>query len=231
MFAKPSPVFIAKSLGLAALSGAVLALIVLLHPTSVKQEFPPGVVPVSPQALPDVTRETLSCDITMAKVAVSDPPLAVRLAANSDPATQIVAHLDDGAFVTVGAERQNWLLIQSPVTGWVPKSATEHSCNQKVELMTFSPQGGKVAVHDRFVGSGRHWYRMNLKQGQTVTINGKQGLLPFLLNSTTYQPIYEPKSTEDHWSVSIPATGHYLLELDSHSKGFDYDFTLQVNQE
>jgi hypothetical protein len=229
MFAKRSIVVTAKMLGLTALGGIALALIVFLnHQTSVQQRSNSATtVPAVPQVTPVVAREVLSCDVTMAKVAVPNPPLAVRLAANGDPATKIVAQLENGAFVTVKSERQNWFLIQSPAEGWIPASATDHTCNTKVEMMTFSPQGGMTTVHDRFVGSGQHVYRMNLQQGQTVTIQGKKGLLPFLLNAR-HQPIYASKATDEQWSTAIATTGHYLLELDSYYKGYTYDFTIRV---
>jgi hypothetical protein len=229
MSAKSSIAVANRWVGLGILGGIVLALGVLLNREQPIQQDSHGAppIPTTPQAPTTVTRDVLSCDITMAKVAVSDPPLAVRLAANTDPATKVVAQLENGTFVTIGTEHRNWFLIQTPAEGWIPKSATEHACNRKVELMTFPKNGGVTTIHDRFVGSGQHLYRMNLQQGQTVTVQGEKGTLPFLLN-VRHQPVHAAKPEEAQWSTSIPTTGHYMLEMDSNYKGYAYDFTLQV---
>lgn len=192
-----------------------------LYPTDASQLFPTA------QSTVEATREVLSCTITMAEIDTPHPPLPVYFAANN-PTSRIVGHLDNHAFVTVATEQNGWFLIQNPMQGWIPKTQTQNSCNEKVELVKFSPKGGRSAIADRFVGSGSHLYRVPLTQGSTLTVSNTRGVLPCVLDPDG-EMFGNPKESQINWTGQIPRTGVYTLEMLSQHKGYRYAFTVSVN--
>lgn len=181
----------------------------------------------STQAAAGVSREVLSCTITMAKVDTSQPTVPVYLAANN-PSSKVVGYLDNQSFVTVEMEQRGWFLIHQPIEGWIQKKLTQSSCNEKVEMVKFGEKGGVAAIADQFVGSGNHLYRLPLNAGETLTIGNTRGVLPFILNPEG-ELLAEPKESQLAWSGQVPKTGVYTLEMLSQHKGYRYAFTVSVH--
>jgi hypothetical protein len=182
---------------------------------------------ISAQTAQAVSREVLSCTITMAKVDTPRPPLSVYLAAD-DPHSQVVGQLANEAFVAVSLEHQGWFLIQQPIEGWIPKQLTQSSCNQKVELVKFGAAGGITAIADRFVGTGSHLYRLPLTAGATLTITTTRGGLPFVI-SPDQALLGVPEESQITWVGKVAQTGVYTLEMLSHYQGYRYAFTVSVH--
>lgn len=193
------------------------------------QIHPTEITPVASHSLPatGVSKEVLSCTITMAEVATSKPPLPVYFAAN-DFSSRVVGKLDNHVFVTVGMEQNGWFLIQNPLHGWIEKGQTQSSCNEKVEMVRFGEKGGTTTIADRFVGSGSHLYRLPLKQGTTLTVSNTKGVLPFILDPDG-ELLSSPRESQINWTGQIPHTGVYTLEMLSQHKGYSYAFTVSVN--
>jgi hypothetical protein len=66
------------------------------------------------------------CDYTRRLVSDPQPPINVRQGAGVDFA--IVGKLDNGTQITVQSEKQGWLQISAPITGWVAANRTKPIC-------------------------------------------------------------------------------------------------------
>ena len=194
---------------------------------------PPVAEPVKPtEPLPSkpqpetASRKVETCEITMAKVADSNPPLNVRSNPTITP-DNVVGKLKNGTFVTVTNQSDGWFAITTPVKGWIAKNQTDSDCNEKTERVSFGAGGDSVTISERFVGTGSHRYRFNLGKDQTLSVISDRGPLPMILAPNGK----ELRGTDDRqtsWTGELAITGDYTLELDSNYKGYKYSFSVQV---
>lgn len=165
----------------------------------------------------------------MAVVNDPDAPLRVRSTPDAS-ANNIVGQLDNGTFVTVQGEANGWLQISEPVRGWISKKLTDGGCNQKVVQVTLPSGGASFQMTDRIVGTGSHRYQFSAAQGQTLAISSQQGPLPFAIAPDGTELTNAAANTGNitSWQQVLPATGQYVLLLDSNFRGFSYDISVEV---
>ncbi len=195
-------------------------------PAAPKVEAPTsGSVPeVSPQPVPTKTQRPMAddrCSVTMAKVMDPDPPLNVRSSPDSS-APNITGQLNNGVYVTIEAETSEWYKITSPQSGWIAKSKTKHGCSQRAERLA-----ANSTVTGEFIGTGDHIYIVNLKSGQTLTLNPTQGPRPGLMDPGG-KMIQEMEDDRSPLIIPIKASGDYRIDLASQYKGYTYEFTVEV---
>lgn len=193
----------------------------------VTPEPEPSVTP-APSPAPEARKTVESCVIQMARVNDPNPPLNVRSSPNTS-ADNVTGQLRNGTFVTVVDEAQGWFRISTPTKGWISRSMTESTCNQKVERVQFAPDTDSVSISDRFIGTGSHAYKMNLGQGQTLTVSSSRGPLPIVLgpDGKTLNLDVDRDNTKT-WTTQLPASGDYTLSQESNFKGYRYAFSIQV---
>jgi len=178
-----------------------------------------------------ITIET--CTIKMAQV--DDPNSPLNLRPQPDTTGEPIAKLDNGTWLSVLAERGEWLQVkpldgETAPTGWVARKLTRSTCNLKIAQITLQPGSTGLKIKDRFVGTGSHTYKLNITEGQTLVVSDVSGPAPVLLNASgeTITPLAQADDTNMGWSQKIPKTGEYLLELDSNAKGYDYQFAIAL---
>lgn len=167
------------------------------------------------------------CVISTALISDPNPPLNVR--SSPEVATNnVVGKLQNGTYVSVITERNNWFQIGNPVAGWISKTQTKSGCNQKTARINFAAGTSSARVVDRFIGTGSHRYLFTVTQGQTLTLTNSQDDLPAieapdgsLLNSSA-----QPGDTS--WTGRLPLTGEYTILMESNYKGYDYEFSVQI---
>ena len=190
-------------------------------------------VPAGEQGDPPAASEPEICEITQARVADPNPPLNVR----SSPDTQadnVVGTLENGQFVTVIQQQAEWLEITIPIQGWIAKSRTQTSCNQKRQRLSVSAGDPTVVVGDRFIGSGSHWYFLPVTAGQTLSITAQgDSPLPAIFAPTDLNQQVDLVGVENRdrkrWSGEVGATGDYLLRFDSNVRGYEYKILLKLD--
>ena len=168
----------------------------------------------------------------MAKTADPNPPTNVRSSPEVKP-NNIVGKLENGTWVSVKTEKNGWFEITDPVEGWISKKVTESSCNQKRLRISFPGNSSSVTISDRFIGTGSHEYLLRANQGQTMTVIVNKGSLPFIFapgdgNRQKDLTGGGDNSGKKSWSGKLPATGDYILDLESNFKGYDYSFKVEV---
>ena len=175
-----------------------------------------------------VTPPDSGCQISMAVVNDSNPPLNVR----SHPRvtdSKIVGSLKNNTFVSVVAEQNGWLQITDPVAGWIAKNRTESSCPNIKQQINFLPGGDEAIVKGRIIGGGSHSYIIRAAKGQTMTVRNRKNVFPQILTPggklLTGEP-YQDNQTE--WTGKIPVTGNYTFQLDSNFRGYEYEFSVKV---
>lgn len=182
---------------------------------------------LTPAASPPL-RQVESCVVQMAMVKDPNPPLNVR----SGPSTssQVISQVTNGTPVSVIAEQDGWFKIKSPVNGWVAKNRTDHTCNEKVEQLRLGAVNSTVDISDRFVGTGSHQYRVQGTKGQTLTITRQEGAFPVVTapNGTVLVGDRPSDEQRDSWSLELPETGNYTLELVSNFRGYPYTFEVKL---
>ncbi|MBW4496020.1 MAG: SH3 domain-containing protein [Oscillatoria princeps RMCB-10] len=201
-------------------------------PAGTSQTVP---VPAAPASTPLAAQAQASqpelCKVTMVKIADPNPPTNVRSSPEVKP-NNIVGKVENGKLVPVKTEKNGWFEISEPA-GWISKKVTESGCNQKRLRISFAPNSSSVIISDRFIGTGSHEYLLKANQGQTLTVTANKGSLPFIFapgDKNRKQDLggggdYSGKKS---WTGKLPATGDYLLNLDSNFKGYDYSFTVEV---
>ncbi|HIK31469.1 MAG TPA: SH3 domain-containing protein [Oscillatoriales cyanobacterium M59_W2019_021] len=181
-----------------------------------------------PNSLKAATIETLSCEITMARVNDPDGPLNVRSQPDTT-ANNVVGTLENGTMVTVASEQNGWLQITNPVAGWISQSRTESSCSQKVARVNFTPGSVAFKLSDRILGSGSHRYSFAATSGQTLTITAHEGPLPIVLapngGELNADSTLNGAST---WTGSLNASGEYILDYPSNFRGFTYETSVEL---
>jgi Bacterial SH3 domain len=205
-----------------------------IAPQSTESNTPPpsapavsSPVPEPPAATKATARDIESCKITMARVDDPNPPLNVRsLPASKDDST-VVGQLKNGTFVTIVDEQPNWFQISTPLKGWIAKANTENTCNQKVERVSFAAGSTSALIADHFIGVGTHTYRLNLGQGQTLTLTSDKGPLPAVI-APNGKFLIGMDEKQETWSGQLPATGDYTIQMESNFKGYKYAFSIKV---
>ncbi|NJO45274.1 MAG: SH3 domain-containing protein [Oscillatoriales cyanobacterium RM2_1_1] len=191
---------------------------------------PPTATP-APEASPVVIRPmTEGCSISMAIVADTEPPLNVRSAPQVAEGN-IVGQLDNQTFVSVEAEKEGWLKINSPVEGWISKSRTQSSCPNMERPIQFLPGGKSALVKGQIIGGGSHRYTLNAEAGQTLTVESYQPVFPMIVtpDGKALNEISGAPGTQTEWTGQIPTSGKYTIELDSNFRGYDYEFLVEVD--
>jgi hypothetical protein len=190
---------------------------------------PPVTQPNPAQNPQTATLETLSCTLTMAIVKDPDAPLRVRSTPDAS-ANNLVGQLDNGTFVTVQGEANGWLQISEPVRGWISKKLTDYGCNQKVVQVNLPSSGASFQMTDRIIGTGSHRYQFNATQGQTLAISSQDGPLPYAIAPDGKELTNAAANAGNitSWQQALPATGQYVLLLDSNFRGFSYDISVEV---
>jgi hypothetical protein len=168
------------------------------------------------------------CQISMAIINDSDPPLNVR----SHPRvtnSKVVGTLNNNTFVSVAAEQNGWLQITNPVAGWIAKNRTESSCPKVKKTINFLPGGYEAIVKGRIIGGGSHSYIIRAAKGQKMTVRNRKGVFPLILTQSGKSLTGDNYTgNETEWTGKIPATGNYTFELDSNFRGFEYEFSVKL---
>lgn len=173
------------------------------------------------------------CKITMVKIADPNPPTNVRSTPEVKP-NNIVGQIENGKLVPVNTEKNGWFEISDPTQlAWISKTVTESNCNQKRQRISFPANSSSVTISDRFIGTGTHEYLLKANQGQTMTVTVNKGALPFIFTPGDGNRKQDLTGGGDYtgkksWSGKLPATGDYVLDLDSNFKGYDYSFKVEV---
>ncbi len=175
-----------------------------------------------------VTPPDSGCQISMAVVNDSNPPLNVR----SHPRvtdSKIVGSLNNNTFVSVAEAQNGWLRITDPVPGWIAKNRTESSCPNVRQEINFLPGGNEAIVKGRIIGGGSHSYIIHATKSQTITVKNRKDVFPQIL--TPDGKLLTTNPDNDHkieWTGTIPVSGNYTLQLDSNFRGYEYEFSVQV---
>lgn len=188
----------------------------------------PSILPVSPaETRTATTREVQSCKVTMAIVNDPEPPINVRSTPTNDKAN-VVGQLKNGTFLTVTKEQNGWFQISDPMKGWVSKSRTTSSCNQKIERVHLGPGENSVSITDRFIGTGSHRYLFTVNPDQRMTITRNDGPFPAVVSPSGKFLIGNPDETRTEWSEVLSEPGDYTVMLDSNYKGYPYSFVVEI---
>lgn len=188
----------------------------------------PSILPVSPEETRTATtREVQSCKVTMAIVNDPEPPINVRSAPTTDKAN-VIGQLKNGTFLTVTKEQDSWFQISAPLKGWVAKSRTTSSCNQKVERVRLGAGENSVSITDRFIGTGSHRYLFTVNSGQRLTITRNDGPFPAIVSPSGKFLIGNPDENRTSWSEVLSEPGDYTVMLDSNYKGYPYSFVVEI---
>jgi hypothetical protein len=185
---------------------------------------PPSTQPLNaPKA--EMVRNVEKCTISMAKVKDPNPPLNVRSTPNTDSEANIIGKLQNGEFVFVEEQKDDWFRIKDPLKGWVAKSRTDNTCNLKIERVQFGQGQTSATIEGRFIGGGTHSYHFNLAKGQRVKVVTNRGPLPTILapNNKELSGINDDKRS---WTGDLAVSGDYVLQFDSNYKGYEYSFTI-----
>ncbi|MGD1704882.1 SH3 domain-containing protein [Dapis sp. BLCC M229] len=176
-----------------------------------------------------ITPPTSGCQINMAIVDDPEAPLNVR----STPEVKegnIVGQLNNNTFVSVADEKSGWLQITNPVTGWVAKNRTRSTCPRVNKTITFSPESDTAIVRGEIIGAGSHNYRVRMIQGQILTIRNFGDVFPAIISPDGQLMVRETnvEGNENEWTGIIPVSGVYTLQLDSHLRGYEYEFLVLI---
>jgi hypothetical protein len=200
--------------------------------TSLASPSEPTPEPTASETIPAVSLATpQECKIVMARISDPDPPTNVRSSPEVKP-DNIVGQIENGRLVSVSEEQNGWFRISEPA-GWVSKNVTQSTCSEKTETITFEAGGNSATIAGEFIGTGSHDYILQAQQGQTITLTALDGPLPFLYsandpNRQNDLTNYAGQSNQTTWSGQLPATGQYILALDSNFRGYTYKFSVQI---
>ena len=174
-----------------------------------------------------VTPPDSGCKISMAVVSDPNPPLNVRSIPQVN-GSKIVGKLKNNTFVSVTQEQNGWLRITEP-PGWIAKNRTESSCPNVKQQINFLPGGDEAIVKGRIIGGGSHSYRIRAAKGQIMTVRNRKGVFPLILTQNGKSLTGDNYTgNETEWTGKMPVTGNYTFELDSHFRGFEYEFWVKL---
>jgi hypothetical protein len=163
----------------------------------------------------------------MAIVNDPEPPINVRSTPTNDKAN-VIGQLKNGTFLTVEKEQNGWFQITDPIKGWVAKSRTTSSCNQKVERIRLGPGETSVSITDRFIGTGSHRYLFTVQPEQRLTVTRNDGPFPAVISPSGKFLVGSPDENRTQWSEVISEPGDYTVMLDSNYKGYPYSFVVEI---
>ncbi|MGL5080998.1 MAG: SH3 domain-containing protein [Microcoleaceae cyanobacterium] len=196
----------------------------------------PPAAPNSPEVSPASTASPVvirpmaeGCRISMAVVDDPEPPLNVR----SEPKvsdSNIVGQLENQTFVSIEQEKDGWLQINSPVKGWIAKNRTRSSCTNMEQPIQFLPGGHSALVKGQIIGGGSHRYTVEAKAGQTLTVESYQAVFPRIVtpDGQSLNEVSGPPGKQTEWTGQVPLSGEYTIELDSNFRGYEYEFSVEV---
>lgn len=189
----------------------------------------PPISSLPPDTNPVVIRPPVeNCRINMAVVDDPQPPLNVR----SSPEVRgdnIVGQLDNNTFISVVNEQEGWLQISNPLEGWVAKNRTKSSCANVEQAINFLPGGNSAIIRGEIIGGGSHRYTINAEAGQTLRVKSQKQVFPRIVTPDGQLLAGDPYTDNlSEWTGELPASGQYTLELDSNFRGYEYEFSVQV---
>jgi hypothetical protein len=188
----------------------------------------PSILPISPEKTRTSTvREVKSCKVTMAIVNDPEPPINVRSSPTTEKAN-VVGQLQNGTFLTVEKEQEGWFQISNPKPGWVAKSRTTSSCNEKVERVRLGTGETSITITDRFIGTGSHRYLFAINSGQRLTVTSNDGPFPVIVSPRGNYLTGNPDENRRQWSEVMTEPGEHTLMLDSNFKGYPYSFVVEI---
>lgn len=168
------------------------------------------------------------CPISYAKINDPNPPTNIRSSPEVKP-NNIVGKVENGRVVFVQSEKNGWLQITEPITGWVSKTVTETECSEKTQSITIPANRNSTTISGRFIGTGTHKYTLKANQGQTLTVTSLKGAFPTIYGPDGKRLGGDPNiANSPPWTGKLPATGEYSLVLESNFKGYDYQFSVQL---
>ncbi|MGQ9864959.1 MAG: serine/threonine protein kinase [Pseudanabaenaceae cyanobacterium] len=180
-----------------------------------------------PPAFSETTDPDLPiCRVTTAVVNDPDPPLNVR--AGPSVTEPIVGTLPNGTLLFVSDRQEGWLQITAPLNGWVAGNRVEQNCNEKEKHLTLGAT--PFPLRDRFVGPGVHRYRFAIAAPQVLHLVNQGSDLEILIYDPTGAMLGQPQqlSPKGQRAIALPTPGTYILELNSHFRGYPYDFTARL---
>lgn len=195
----------------------------------------PVAAPQSPRSNSESTpkrdaRIIEKCVIRMAKVNDPESPLNVRSTPNADSKDNIVGQLKNGTFVEVQETQNGWFKIGGATPGWIARSRTEHSCNERVERIDLGQGQEFVEIRDRFIGTGSHSYRFNFTKGQRLTVKSSsdRGSIFPVITAPNGKPLVASPDQPSPWMGELSETGEYTFEFESNFKGYEYSFSVDA---
>jgi Bacterial SH3 domain len=170
----------------------------------------------------------LSCRIVEAIVADPQAPLNVRLEPNSR--AEIIERLDNGTRILISGEQDDWFHIDRPVKGWVFRELTRYTCNELESRIDFAENGGSLKITDAFIGGGEHKYYLNCTKGQTLRLESYARIgIPTVEAPDGTSLVGELNDSPHEWNQILDADGDYKLSYHSNFKGYEYNFSVELN--
>jgi hypothetical protein len=166
----------------------------------------------------------------MAVVDDPAPPLNVRSTPEVLP-DNVVGQLNNDTFLFVSEQQNGWLKIRNPIPGWVAQNRTRSSCANIVQPINFSRDRNQAIIQGEIIGSGSHRYTFEGQANQTLTVESRNAIFPQIITpdgqliADDAAPVVDRQS----WTGQLPTTGQYTLELNSNFRGFEYDFSVEID--
>lgn len=197
-------------------------------PQSIPSQSTSIETPSEPNASPtQASRRVEKCTVRMARVNDPESPLNVRSSPNAASKENIVGQLKNGTYVDIEDEQNGWYKITGETPGWIAKSKTDRSCTEKIERVEFGKGQTSFKIVDRFIGVGTHTYRVNLVQGQSLTVTRDREVFPRIVGPSG-QDLASFDENRTTWTGEIPTTGDYSIVFESNYKGYDYAVSVEA---
>ncbi|AFY71046.1 serine/threonine protein kinase [Thalassoporum mexicanum PCC 7367] len=159
------------------------------------------------------------------KIIAPQSPLDVHMRPSID--AQVTASLPNGSTAGVVSSQGDWLEINSPVNGWIDRSATTSNCDRQVEAISFAPNQSSTTISSSFEVPGSHAYIVRANAGQVLVLQQLQGSLP-ILKDPNGQLVASANRNGDRAAFRLSASGIYTLEFSSVEPDYIYEFSLQL---
>jgi hypothetical protein len=174
----------------------------------------------------------------MAVVDDPAPPLNVRSTPEVLP-NNVVGQLNNDTFLLVSEQQNGWLKIRNPIPGWVAQNRTRNSCANVVQPINFTADRNQAIIQGEMIGSGSHRYTFEGRANQTLTVKSRNSIFPQIItpngqlitdNAAPVGDTYKYRLRQrQSWTGQLPTTGQYTLELNSNFRGFEYDFSVEID--
>lgn len=176
-----------------------------------------------------ISPPTSGCPIQMAVVDDPAPPLNVRSTPEVRP-DNVVGQLNNDTFLLVLEQQNGWLEIRDPIPGWVAQNRTRSSCANVVQPLNLSSNRNQAIIQGEIIGSGSHRYTFEGLANQTLTVESRNSIFPQIItpNGQLITDNTAPVGSRQSWTGQLPTTGQYTLELNSNFRGFEYDFSVEI---